>query len=135
MNHPEENPETLLRLLPAFRTTHFSRIDGWKDLIVDAGLDLWSLGQRHGVTIVCTGAMADKGFLDLVCECPPQLDAEVEAIKIGLAEATAKRCQACGKPATPTTNGRGEVRTRCPKCLAEARRNLPTRPGPRPSKT
>jgi len=119
-----DNPkEHLIRLLPAFRTTTLGCVTGWSDLLIDAGLDLYSLGHRHGVEIECRAAMSDSksGRLELTCNCPPSLREEVEAIRIRLGEETGKRCQTCGKPATPTQNRCGDVQTRCPACLAAAR--------------
>lgn len=121
MTKPQDDPEPLLHLLPPFRETDFTNVNGWKNLLVDAGLDLWSLGQRHGVTITCRGAMAEQGRLELFCDFPPQLREEVEAILIRLGEDTGRSCQTCGKPAVPTINGQGLTQTRCPACLAAAR--------------
>ena len=119
----QENPESLLQHLPAFRTTQFTNVRGWKNLLVDAGLDLWALGQRHGVTLTCRAAMAEQGRMELAFDgYPPSLKKEVEEIQVALGEATGKCCQDCGKPAVPTMNGRGHTQTRCPACLAANRR-------------
>jgi len=87
----QSDTEALLKLLPPFRSTNFTNVAGWKNLLVDAGLDLWSLGQRHGVTLTCLAAMGEAGRLQLSFDRPPpRLSAELEAIKNELAEASGK---------------------------------------------
>ncbi len=115
------SPETdaLLKKFPAFRTADFGSIEGWKDLLIDAGLDLYLLGKAHRFEFECRGAMSVNGRLQLCLNPPEVLKPAVDALRRVLEERSTKLCQYCGKPAIPTSGNRCFKAVCCAACAAE----------------
>ena len=119
MRTPSSETIALLRNFPAFRTAEFGSIEGWKELLIDAGLDLYLLGKAHQVEFECQAAMSADGRLQLCFTHPEALKPAVAALRKALEERSTKICQYCGKPAIKPSGNRHFKAVCCSACAAD----------------